>query len=304
MKTLLKSTLACKIIEGKIRDGRTGHAYLLVCEDEAYLRSALRFFASLLYHGDTRKTTLIERECFTDCLYYPEEGKKLTVDCANEIVEQSIVRPMEGDTKIFVLDGFHLANGSVQNKLLKVLEEPPEGVIFLLGTISTYPILPTILSRVEKLELPLFSEEDVFGFLKRKYEKSEGELRMASSAGCGRLSRAEAFLSGGVYADAVSLAVKALGGKDIPVLAMEIDSFGNKEVFLSVFKTVCRDAMLPSYSMLGQKIGRFPTGALVSAIELISETEREVKQNANYRQAVELLLVRINKEKEKWSTLS
>lgn len=304
MKTLLQNTLAFRIVEGKLADGRRGHAYLLVGEDESCLREQLRYFAALLYHGDARKTSLIERESFVDCLYYPEIGKKLTAENANEVVEQSIVRPIEGDTKLFVLDSFHLANGSVQNKLLKVLEEPPEGVVFLLGATSTYPILPTILSRVEKLELPLFTDEEVYGFLKRKYDKTEEELSAAAKAGCGRLSRAEAFLAGGVYTDAVELAVRALEGRDIPALAAEIDAFGNKEVFLSVFKTVCRDCLLPEYSILRREKGVYPKAALVSAINLISKTEREVKLNANYRQAVELLLATIKKEKEKWSRLS
>lgn len=304
MKTLLSHTLATRIIEGKIRDGRRGHAYLLIGEDEVYLREQLRFFASLLYHGDERKTSLIEREIFSDCHYYPEEGKKLTADMANEILELSIIKPMEGDTVLFVLDNFHQANGAVQNKLLKVLEEPPEGVVFLLGTTSTFPVLPTILSRVEKLELPLFSDEEVYGFLKRKYDKSEEELRAAAMAGCGVLSRAEAFLAGGVYADAVRLAEKALETKNIPALAGEIESFGNKEAFLSVFKTVCRDALLPKYAMLKRGKTDLPKGALVSTIDLISKVEGEVKLNANYRQAIELLLVNVKKEKEKWSTLS
>ena len=307
MKELLQKTLAYRMIRGNVESGRRPHACLLLCEDEGSLRQSLRMFASALYHGDARKSALIERESFSDCLFLPEEGKKPSVEDAGRILDESIVRPIEGNVKLFVFDRFHLANASTQNKLLKVLEEPPEGVCFLLGATSPYPVLPTVLSRVEKLELPLFSEAELEGFLERNHPQTSREQRRAAAAAAGGLpSRAEAFLTGGDFETLLSLAFRALNAEphEIPALSGEIESFGKKEAFLSVFKLVCRDALM-------RRLGQLPLleresktlhtkESLVFTIDLVSETEGKVKLNANYRQAVEILLAAVYKEKKKW----
>lgn len=304
MRTLLQNTLAYQIVKGKVESGKRGHAYLLLFEDEVYLREALRFFATALYRGDSRKTSLIERESFTDVLFLPEIGKKPTVDDASKILEESIVRPIEGDLKLFVIDQFHLANAATQNKLLKVLEEPPEGVCFLLGATSTYPILPTILSRVERLDIPRFSESEIEGFLSRKVG---GDVKAAAAVSDGIPSRGEQVLEGGEFASLLSLAKRALSVEEgqIPTLAREIDAFGKKQEFLSVFKLVLRDNLMRELGeksiLQGTLVSDHNKMSLVSSIDLVSKTEEEVKFNANYRQAVEILLVGTYKEKKKWS---
>lgn len=307
MRELLQKTLAYRMVEGKVESGRRGHAYLLLSEDEGTLRKTLRIFASALYHGDKRKSALIERESFSDCLFFPEEGKKPSVEDAGRILDESIVRPIEGDVKLFVFDKFHLANAPTQNKLLKVLEEPPEGVCFLLGATSAYPVLPTILSRVEKLEIPLFSESEIEAYLARNYPQAEKEKRHAAAAAAGGLpSRAEEFLTEGDFESLLSLAFRALDVEPsaIPALSAEIEQFGKKEDFLSVFKLVCRDALMRTLgkSPLLERSAKtaHTKESLVSAIDLVSDTEGKVKLNANYRQAVEILLAAIYKEKKKW----
>lgn len=73
---------------------------------------------------------------------------------AERILEESALKPVEGNKKLFVAGDFAEATTQAQNKLLKLLEEPPEGVYFLLGATVSFSVLPTILSRTEKLEIP------------------------------------------------------------------------------------------------------------------------------------------------------
>ena len=65
----------------------------------------------------------------------------------DEIKEESALNPVEGDKKLFVIGDFAELGVAQQNKLLKLLEEPPEKVYFLLGATTSYPILQTVLSR-------------------------------------------------------------------------------------------------------------------------------------------------------------
>ncbi len=73
---------------------------------------------------------------------------------AGDIVQQASLKAFEGGYKIFIVwqpEAMHISAG---NKLLKLLEEPPEKTLFLLVAHSIDEMLPTVLSRLQMLEIP------------------------------------------------------------------------------------------------------------------------------------------------------
>lgn len=129
---------------------------------------------------------------------------------AEKITEESALKPVEGNRKLFVVGDFAEATVQAQNKLLKLLEEPPAGVCFLLGATVTFPVLPTVLSRAEKLEIPAFSVKEVKACLERMYSVSASDAALYAAASGGRVGEAQNILEGGYYkaltADAFELA--------------------------------------------------------------------------------------------------
>jgi len=87
----------------------------------------------------------------------PGENKQagIFVSEAEDIVRQSNLKSFEGGYKIFIIWQAELMNTTVANKLLKLLEEPPEKTLFLLVATSTDEMLPTVLSRVQVMEVPM-----------------------------------------------------------------------------------------------------------------------------------------------------
>jgi hypothetical protein len=77
--------------------------------------------------------------------------------------------PVESNKKVMMVCDFAEANTASQNKLLKLLEEPPFGVVFLLGATSAFSVLPTVLSRTARLEIFPFSDGAIEDFLTRHY---------------------------------------------------------------------------------------------------------------------------------------
>lgn len=149
MIELFHSTIAYRTIERERKEGTLSHATLVVFPDEVYLRAFLKECAKAFFgaeEGD-RTARLIDGETFSDCKFYPAQDGKWTVEDGKAIVSESALRPVEGENKLFVLDRFHAASPVVQNKLLKILEEPPAGVYFLLGATGVYGILPTEIGR-------------------------------------------------------------------------------------------------------------------------------------------------------------
>lgn len=199
MEKLIRETTAYAIFSGDRRSGKLSHAYMLHFSDESNLRGALKIFASEFF-GAAEGSALahrIQSESYPDLILYPQEGKKISAEGVAELIEDSAMRPVEGTRKLYVLCGFEGAAALVQNKLLKTLEEPLEGIHFLLGVTSVSPVLDTVRSRVKLLEIPPFTEEEVFAALERRGSNERNALAAKSSGGC--LGAAQNILRGGWF---------------------------------------------------------------------------------------------------------
>lgn len=70
------------------------------------------------------------------------------VDAVREIRRQAVVMPNEAERKVFILEHAETMSAAAQNALLKILEEPPAYVSFILTAKSHTQLLDTVLSRV------------------------------------------------------------------------------------------------------------------------------------------------------------
>jgi len=75
------------------------------------------------------------------------------VDAIRQIRSDAYIKPNEAPNKVYVLLGTQNMSEVSQNALLKVLEEPPENVLFILTAISATALLPTIRSRAQIFSL-------------------------------------------------------------------------------------------------------------------------------------------------------
>ena len=76
------------------------------------------------------------------------------VDVIRKIRTDAFVKPNEAPRRVFVLLGVQNMSEISQNALLKILEEPPENVLFLLTSVSASALLPTVRSRVQLFSVP------------------------------------------------------------------------------------------------------------------------------------------------------
>lgn len=329
MQTLFQKTRAYKIVKEEQRRGVFHHAYLLLYPDPRNLKKALKVFAKLLFccdeqngEAESRLFRLIDEESFSDCLFFPEGGKKFMVEDAESIAEESALKPVEGKKKLFIIGDFSEATPAAQNKLLKLLEEPPEGVEFLLGATSAFSVFSTVLSRVKKLEVPPFSQEDVRDCLLRTYGRKNDatEYELCSAACGGILGTAENMLEGGAYKSLFNEALALCLSEpwEVPALVKKSGETKRKKELLSFLSLLFRDALflktaereknksdvftkntlLTSERENLKKIAKkYSLSALIKAQEWIADAERQVAFNAVFPQCLELLIANIQKEK-------
>ena len=80
-----------------------------------------------------------------------DKKKELIVDQVREITREAYILPNEAERRVFILEEADLMNISAQNAALKLLEEPPAGVVFLLCTVNPMQLLPTVRSRCAQI---------------------------------------------------------------------------------------------------------------------------------------------------------
>jgi len=85
---------------------------------------------------------------------------EISIDDIRELQHNASLPPFEGKCKVFIIDGAEYLSTEAANCLLKTIEEPPPQVIILLLTTEESRLLPTVVSRCQRLELkPLPSGE-------------------------------------------------------------------------------------------------------------------------------------------------
>lgn len=74
------------------------------------------------------------------------------VDNIRQLREEAYFMPAVAAYRVYILDECHMLSPGAVNALLKILEEPPEHVIFILATTEIHKVLPTILSRCQRFD--------------------------------------------------------------------------------------------------------------------------------------------------------
>ena len=93
-----------------------------------------------------------------------------------EIIRKLNLKPYESEYKIMIIWLPEKMNISAGNKLLKILEEPPEKTLFLLVPENTEPILRTIISRAQLVIVPKLNNDDISSFLQQKFNLSPQQI--------------------------------------------------------------------------------------------------------------------------------
>lgn len=303
MKQLLEGTAAYKTFSNDVAAGRLSHAYMLHFNDAKNLRYALKLFALKLF--GSADTGRVMNEAHPDCRIYPDEGKKLTADAVSELLGESVMHPLEKDKKIFLVN-FDDASPIVQNKLLKTLEEPPEGVYFILGVTTVAPVLDTVKSRVKTLTVPPFTSSQIFSALERK---GVNPLNRNAAESCGGvLGVAENMVGGGWFEEITKAAKEICTAADAGTAGIIAARYGDTK-----HKTeLLAEAGLLYHSALGEKIRGEREGAvarlwrtptLVYAVESVDKACADVKFNAFFQGLLYDLMLRIIEENNKWLKL-
>lgn len=146
---------AFSLISRAIDSGRPANAYLLSGDVKGGCDELVSRLLAYLFPGDAVQ---LENRSHPDVSYLEPEGKSRTIHVRS--MRERMIEPMSttafsGGWKVGVVVGADRMEIEAANSFLKTLEEPPPKTLFLLLTDHPDAILPTIVSRTQRIDLPL-----------------------------------------------------------------------------------------------------------------------------------------------------
>jgi len=320
-------TAAYRAVTRDLKAGALSHSYLLICQDEGWLRDYVRALAKVIMCekdglcGECRPCRLIDKECFADCEFFPEEGGKITAETVDEIVtEKCFVKPLEAERRVFALIGADKMNLPSQNKLLKTLEEPPKNVCIILGATGDYSLLPTVKSRVKRLEIPLFPPEEIYAELESRYADKQ-KLRSACALCEGKPGRVDELYSDDAVSRSVDECIKIFNemkkSPDIAYYSGKLIKKTREEfaTFLSSMRLVVRDLLFIKEGREQAVINadradelvmiseRYSEGALLSFADVLASASAASENYANQTMQADRILFALLEENYRWRKL-
>lgn len=151
------------LLEQAFAEGHAGHAYIVVGEKQT-IAALLRECATVTMNpkhviddGEICHRVVTGQHQDVICLPTDKSKNRISVADINMLVEESYKRPVDDSSvaRVFTLDATNSVSGIGselwQNKLLKTLEEPTDGVFIFIGVTDVESLLPTIRSRCQIL---------------------------------------------------------------------------------------------------------------------------------------------------------
>lgn len=214
-------------LSNQIKEGKTAHAYLFTGSRGTGKTTCARIFAKAVNCRNPQGG----RPCLQcDICRAADSGTLndiIEIDAASntgvedirDLRESTIYTPELAKYKIYIIDEVHMLSNQAFNALLKIMEEPPEHVKFILATTEIHKVPATIISRCQRFDFRRIRQEDITARL--LYIASQENVRLSDDA-----AATIARISDGAMRDALSLLDQCIAISDDITLSTVSEAAG------------------------------------------------------------------------------
>lgn len=295
-------------LESDIESGNVAHAYLFagpagIGKHTLAVKTALILQCPQGYCGDCAVCGEIKKGLHADTLELADNGESLKIDPVLMMMEKlNLTRVAK--YRILIIENIERITEEAANALLKMLEEPPPGVLFLLTSSNIKEVLPTVISRVRLFKMDKLADAEVSNAVRERYPLEE-EDDIATAVLCAQGRPGEAFR---LMEDVAAMAETVKYLDDVGALiesgdrskrlffaeavAAEAKEEDDKSVvykFLSALEFAARKRMLGAAGV--QELNLPNADKYVKLLQKTLETRRLLKNNVNTRLLLENLLM-------------
>lgn len=300
---ILSNGNAIRTLQNAANGSSLNHAYLIHGTKGTGKRSLARIFAkAILCRGGERPCgncaacLKVEKGIHPDLMVVqkPEGKANILVEQVRSLREQVYIRPNESEHRVVIIEESETMNLSAANALLKVLEEPPAYVVFVLTANNISALPETIASRCLCLEMQEVSLHQAEKWLLSHYPDADAAmLEGALSYGNGNLGRSIAYMEKESCREgldrALSLARSLTTEREYDILEALSPLDGDKDGFLQLLTDF--DAVIAQVAAVGTGSANLREAAALSqkirpmqAVhihELVDEIRGKILYNGN-----------------------
>lgn len=294
------------------REEINSNAFLFETTDKVFLTNFSYCFAKFLLCERENKPCGICESCkkvsllsHSDLIIYPQTHKNILVEDIKNLIDNIYLAPLESNKKVFILNNFSSSTIQAQNKLLKILEEPPKNTYIILNVTNTNKILPTVLSRCKKIRLVPLSDNEI-SLAISNFDNKNKIIEIAS----GNLTNAISYSSDKNFMKIYNNCLKTLQEMSdskllIKYSSMLLEKKEDINIILIIFESFFRDILLirlkkeeltknkEILNYLKEISSEYTSSSVDLIIKKIYDIEKQLEYNCNATFLVDNLLLYI-----------
>ncbi len=158
-----------KVLQSEVLKNNIANGYLFFGPRGLGKTSIARIFANAIncsnpqngeICGECSECMAIQEGSFIDLIEIDAASNR-GIDDIRDIRNRTYFTPVMGKFKVYIIDEVHMLTPEAFNGLLKILEEPPSSVVFILATTEVHKVPKTIVSRCQRFDFNPASREDI-----------------------------------------------------------------------------------------------------------------------------------------------
>jgi DNA polymerase-3 subunit delta' len=259
---------------------------------------------------------------FPDIISIAPDGQNIKIEQIRELNRDLNYKPVSGRYRITIIDRAEMMTVEAANSFLKTLEEPPPGNIIVLKVVDPYDLLPTIVSRCQRVQFHPLNRDIIKDYLVEHHNQDDNTAYLAAGIADGSLGRAieiceEGFLDTRRELIDFFLKLNGMTGNQVVEMAIEygkkfakkgqedqsdIDLYG----VIGIWKTCLRDLLIAAvrgnYDMMENRDYRdrierlaadYDADKLIESFFLVDGYQRDLLRNPNTGLLMEKMLLEL-----------
>ena len=292
-ENIIGNTNIKTVLEKSIKQNKLSHSYLFVGTQGIGKKMIATEFAKMILCLDDNKYCNHCKSCIEfdtnnnpDFVLISPDGNNIKIEQIRDIQKRIQEKPIISEKKVYIIDNADLMTTEAQNCLLKTLEEPPEfAVIILIGSNSN-TFLPTIKSRCTIMNFNKISDEEMTKYLREKCDVKNIDQNML-------------YMYQGSIGKALELKEKQEEYQNIEniinnIYRYDLIDFINNAEILYKSKEEINDILDYINVILFNKAK--DEYLYTNCIQIVENTKKRLKQNANYDMSIDNMLFNIWEE--------